>query len=93
MGFPVYYTGIRPLDSKGRAIVTAYDIPVRCGDVLVEQGDIIFADFDGIVVVPKSVEEIVFKKAMEKVFSENLSRKELLGGNTLRNVYDKYHTL
>lgn len=31
MGFSVYYTGIRPLDSQGRARIMAYDVPVRCG--------------------------------------------------------------
>ena len=93
MGFPVYYAGIRPLDSKGRAIVQAYDVPIRCGEVLVNQGDIIYADFDGIVVVPKSVELDVFKKANEKVNKENLSRKELLNGKSLQEVYNKYHAL
>lgn len=93
MGFPVYYAGIRPLDSKGRAIVLAYDVPVRCGDVLVHPGDLIFADFDGVVVVPKALENDVFQKAKEKVHRENLSRKELLQGKTLREVYDKYQAL
>ena len=93
MGFPVYYTGIRPLDSKGRAIVQSYDVPVRCGEVLVNSGDIVFADFDGIVVVPKAVEQQVFQKAHEKVNRENLSRQELLNGKTLREVYDKYKAL
>jgi len=93
MGFPVYYTGIRPLDSKGRAIVKAYDVPVRCGEVLVNSGDIIYADFDGIVVVPKDAESSVFVKAQEKVHNENLSRKELLSGKSLREVYDKYKAL
>jgi 4-hydroxy-4-methyl-2-oxoglutarate aldolase len=93
MGFPVYFTGIRPLDSKGRAIVNAYDVPVRCGEVLVHPGDIIYADFDGIVVVPKAVEKEVFQKAHEKVNKENLSRKELLAGKSLREVYDKYKAL
>jgi len=93
MGFPVYYAGIRPLDSKGRAIVQAYDVPIRCGEVLVNPGDIIYADFDGIVVVPKSVELDVFKKANEKVNKENLSRKELLNGKSLQEVYNKYHAL
>lgn len=93
MGFSVYYAGIRPLDSKGRAIVIAYDVPVRCGEVLVFPDDIIFADFDGIVVVPKAVENDVFQKAKEKVNKENLSRKELLSGKSLREVYDKYKTL
>lgn len=93
MGFPVYYTGIRPLDSKGRAIVQAYDVPIRCGEVLVNSGDIVYADFDGIVVVPKAVEKEVFLKAHEKVNNENLSRKELLCGKSLREVYDKYKAL
>ncbi len=93
MGFPVYYAGIRPLDSKGRAIVQAYDVPVRCGDVLVRPGDIIYADFDGIVVVPSEIGPDVFQRAGEKVNRENLSRRELLGGRSLREVYDKYKAL
>jgi regulator of RNase E activity RraA len=92
-GFPVYYTGIRPLDSKGRAMVTAYDVPVRCGGVLVNPGDIVYADFDGIVVVPKAVELEVFEKARQKGHNENLSRTELLEGKSLREVYDKYKSL
>ena|ERR1035437_2272081 len=93
MGFPVYYSGIRPLDSKGRAIVQAYDVPIRCGEVLVNPGDIVYADFDGIVVVPKAVEQDVFQRANEKVNKENLSRKELLSGKSLQEVYNKYHAL
>lgn len=93
MGFSVYYSGIRPLDSKGRAMVIAYDVPVRCGEVLVRPGDIVYADFDGIVVIPKEVETEVIEKAKEKGHRENLSRKELLRGSSLRAVYDKYHAL
>jgi 4-hydroxy-4-methyl-2-oxoglutarate aldolase len=93
MGFPVFYAGIRPLDSKGRAIVKAYDVPVRCGEVLVSPGDIVYADFDGIVVVPRKVEAEVLRLASEKVNMENVSRKELLEGKSLREVYDKYKTL
>ena len=93
MGFPVYCAGIRPLDSKGRGIVSAYDVPVRCGEVLVHPGELVFADFDGIVVIPKQVEQQVLQKAVEKVSKENLSRQELLQGKTLREVYDKYGVL
>lgn len=93
MGFPVYYAGIRPLDSLGRGILMAYDVPIRCGDVLVKPGNLIFADFDGIVVVPNEVEEVVLVKAQEKVHKENLSRKELLEGKSLREVFLKYGVL
>src|SRR6185436_8604455 len=91
MNFPVYYAGIRPLDSKGRGLLIAYDVPVQCGEVLVYPGDLIFADFDGIVVIPKTInEDEVVQKAKEKVIAENLSRKELLEGKTLKEVYNKY---
>ena len=93
MGFPVYYTGIRPLDSMGRAIVMAYDVPISCGNVLVKPGDLIFADFDGIVVVPSALEQVVFTQAQEKVHKENLSHRELLEGKSLREVYMKYGVL
>ena len=93
LGFPVYYAGIRPLDSKGRGIVAAYDVPVRCGDVLVKPGELIFADFDGIVVVPHEVEGKVLHRALEKVEKENLSHQELSQGKSLRDVYNKYGVL
>jgi len=91
--FPVFYRGIRPQDSKGRGIVMEYDVPVKCGEVLVHPGDIVFADFDGIVVIPKDIEDDLFQRAREKVNAENLSRKELLEGKTLQEVYDKYGAL
>jgi len=91
--FPVFYAGIRPLDSLGRARVMAYDVPVRCGDVLVHPGDLVFADFDGVVVVPRDVEEQVLELAAEKAGKENLARAELMQGKLLREVFDKYKVL
>jgi len=93
MGFPVYYAGIRPLDSMGRGKVMAYDVPIRCGEVLVHPGDLIFADYDGIVVVPLAVEGEVLRLAQEIVRKESLTRDELLQGKMLREVYDKYGVL
>lgn len=93
MNFPVYYAGIRPLDSKGRGIVVGYDVPVHCGGVLVHPGDLIYADFDGIVVVPQGIESEVFARAREKVENENHSRRELLNGWSLQEAYNKYKSL
>lgn len=93
MNFPVYYAGIRPLDSKGRGRVMAYDVPVRCGDVLVRPGELIFADFDGIVVIPKEVESRTIELAQEKARKESLSRQMLHQGKTLREVYDTHGVL
>jgi 4-hydroxy-4-methyl-2-oxoglutarate aldolase len=93
MGFPVYCAGIRPLDSMGRGRVMAYDVPVECGEVLVRPGELVFADFDGIVVVPREAEEEALRLAAEKATKESASRKAIMEGRTLRDVYDTYGVL
>jgi 4-hydroxy-4-methyl-2-oxoglutarate aldolase len=93
LGFPVFYQGIRPLDSMGRGRVMAYDVPVKCGEVLVKPGELVFADFDGVVIVPGEVEAEVLRLAEEKIGKENASRRELLKGRTLRDVYNQYRVL
>jgi len=91
--FPVFMAGIRPLDSKGRGRVMAYDVPIVCGDVRVSPGDIVYTDFDGVVVIPASLAEQVLDSALEKVTKESLTRKELLEGRLLKEVYAKYGVL
>ena len=93
MNFPVYCAGIRPIDSKGRGRVMAYDVPITCGEVLVQPGELIVADFDGIVVIPKTIEQQVIELSKEKSDKENLTRKGLQDGKALREMYNKYKVL
>ncbi|RYF89081.1 MAG: RraA family protein [Chitinophagaceae bacterium] len=93
MKFPVFYGGIRPLDSLGRGKVMAYDVPVRCGDVVVNPGELIFSDFDGVVVIPREVEDKVLELAFDKGNKENQSRNDLLNGDSLKVVFDRYGVL
>jgi len=93
MQFPVFSTGMYPVDSAGRSIVTDYNCPIECGGVAVHPGDMVFGDYDGIVVIPQSATQKVIEKAMAKVEGENLTRDELKRGSTLRQVYDKYGVL
>lgn len=93
LGFPVFATGTKPVDSQGRGLVIEYDIPVKCGGVLVHPGDVIFGDRDGIVVIPAALAEEAFRRALDKATRENHTRDELLQGRTLRQVYDKYGVL
>ena len=93
MKFPTFATGRKPVDSAGRSIVIDHGCPVCCGDVLVNPGDIIFGDIDGVVVIPKELEKKVIPLTLEKVKKENLTRNELLKGTMLRDAYDKYKIL
>lgn len=93
MRFPVFAAGMRPVDSRGRSIVIDYDVPVECAGVLVRSGDIIFGDFDGVVVIPQEVVEETLARAREKVQGEDASRAELERGAYLRDVYARYGVL
>jgi regulator of RNase E activity RraA len=93
MKFPVFHGGIGPLDSKGRGKVSEIDIPVVCGGVRVETGDLVFGDADGIVVVPKSIEEKVISRAFEKIEGEDRTRAELRNGALLREVFARHGVL
>jgi 4-hydroxy-4-methyl-2-oxoglutarate aldolase len=93
LGFPVFATGIRPIDSKGRGVVMDYNVPVECGGVLVSPGDLIFADYDGVIVIPAEVLPEAITLATEKAMRENESRSELMKGAYLRDVYEKFGVL
>ena len=66
-GIPVYcrnaYStrGIRP----GRLIIESYNFPMNCGGVLVYPGDLVVADGDGVIVVPREHALQVGKLARE----------------------------
>jgi len=93
MGFPVFTRGIKPLDSRGRGYIQAYDVPIPCGDMTVRPNEIVFGDYDGVMVIPEEVEDEVLSQALEKVSGENNTRRELLEGKLLADVYERYGVL
>lgn len=93
MGLPVFHGGIAPLDSQGRGQIQAIDVPVICGGVRVEPGDLVFGDADGVVVVPQAVERQVLEFAFGKINGERHTLRELKAGAYLRDVYAKYGVL
>jgi len=93
MAFPVFHGGIAPLDSRGRGKVIARDVPITCSGIRVDPGDMIFGDVDGVVAIPQDMAEQVVALALDKVTGENTTRKELLDGKLLADVYEKYGIL
>lgn len=91
--FPVFAAGIKPVDSRGRGIVINYNVPVQCGGILVTPGDLIFADYDGVIAIPAALVEMTVALALEKVSKENHSREELRNGALLSDVYAKFGVL
>lgn len=93
MRFPVFARGIAPYDSKGRSDVIAYNIPIQCGDVLVNPGDIIFGDHDGLVVIPRAIEQAVMAAAFEKAAGEKIVKQALENGMLATEAFARYGIL
>ena len=89
MGFPVFCSGISPEDSLGRIEADEFDVPLEIGGVLVHPGDLILADEDGVVVVPRAVADAVLEQAESKVAAENRMRADLAGGMRVQEAFER----
>ena len=87
MKFPLFYMGCDPRTSKGRMEINECQIPVLFQGVTINPGDIIFGDIDGVVIIPKDIEEEVIERALETIKKEDEVRQGLNDGDTLESVY------
>jgi len=71
IGFPVFALGIVPSTSVNHYRFAGANIPVVCDGVPVGAGDIIAADTDGVVVVPRARAAEVLALAQEMDFKEH----------------------
>jgi regulator of RNase E activity RraA len=80
MNFPVFAWGSYAADQKMRGRATAFRVPLVIGEVNVQPGDIVCADEDGVVVVPRAVETEILTDALTKAHAEKTLRTDLEAG-------------
>jgi regulator of RNase E activity RraA len=90
MNYPTFVAGLSPEDSLGRIEVDAVGVPIECGDVTVNPGDLLVGDHDGVVVIPSAVAQEVIALAEEKVSGENLVRQKLEDGMPVWEAFRTY---
>ena len=71
LGFPVFARGTFCVDVRNRATVDDMDCPVTIGGQRVEPGDLVFADADGVIVIPKKHERRTLELAMDTISKES----------------------
>ncbi len=91
--WPVFSRGRFAQDSGVRTKVIDYRCPIQVGEAWVHAGDLVFADLDGVVIVPKHLEVEVIGKAMEKARGEKLVRKEIEAGLSSTAAFKKFGIL
>ena len=86
MGFPVFSRGLCILGTSNHGDGFLNE-PIVIGDVLINPGDIIIGDRDGVVVVPQNrITEAIEKSAAREAKEENV-RRQLREGKTSIQIY------
>jgi 4-hydroxy-4-methyl-2-oxoglutarate aldolase len=92
MDFPVFS---RAINSKGtiKATVGSVNVPVVCANALVNPGDVVVADIDGVVVVPASRASEVAEAARRREASEEAKRRRFAAGELGLDMYSMREAL
>ncbi|MCJ8322452.1 MAG: RraA family protein [Rhizobiales bacterium] len=90
LGFQNWRRFHTPRDVVGTWLPTGFDVDIIIGDVLIKPGDIILADLDGIVRIPKADLAEVTLKSHEAMHKENKVRTAIINGMDPQDAYLKY---
>ncbi|RED23659.1 regulator of RNase E activity RraA [Flavobacterium cutihirudinis] len=88
--FPSFSYGRYAQDQAPRGKVIDFRVPIEIKGVRINPGDIIVGDIDGVCVVPREVEEEVFRLSIEKARGEKMVQKKIQEGMSTREAFDKY---
>ncbi len=91
--FPVFAQGTSLYDSYGRSEVVSYDVPIDCGGVRLNSGDVVFADFDGVVIIPVGALEGVLDLAESRASREKIVDVEFRKGRSVVDVFAEHGIL
>lgn len=89
LGFPTFSRSRRPIDFRARLQIVATAQPVMVSGVRIDQGDLIIADDDGVVVVPQPREQEVLARARARAVRESTVLDELLAGQSISSVWER----
>lgn len=90
LGLPLFSLGGYAQDQGPRGKVIDFRNTIEIEGIKVRNGDIVFGDRDGIVIVPREVEKEAFEAALEKARGEKLVKNALESGMSSVDAFKKF---
>jgi regulator of RNase E activity RraA len=90
LGFPVFSYGPFAQDQAPRGKVIDFRVPLEIDGTRVLPGDLVFADVDGVCIVPQDGETEILEKALEKARGEKRVKKAIESGMSAREAFDQF---
>ena len=88
LGFPVFSAGGYGQDQRPRGTVTGFRCPTRFSNgVVVNSGDVIVADLDGVLAIPAGALAATVKAALDKLHIEQDVQRAIRDGETTSSIF------
>jgi 4-hydroxy-4-methyl-2-oxoglutarate aldolase len=91
--FSVFSRGAYAQDSAPRMKVAAYRCRISFSGIVVDPGDLVFGDRDGVVIVPHDLVEQVVTEALAKARTEKTVRRNIEQGMSCTDAFNKFGVL
>ena len=92
LNYHIFYKNSTCDDVKGIGTLDFYDKPIIINDIQIFVNNLIFGDVDGIIVIPKKLENIVIKKCKEVINDESIISNSIICGLKIENIISKHGT-
>jgi 4-hydroxy-4-methyl-2-oxoglutarate aldolase len=98
MGFPVFARYRSPVEAFGRVMTLAHQVPILMSGelsetVVVNPGDFVFGDIDGVIIVPKDLTVAVLQEAERIAGIEDAARVDFKKGEDPVEVFKRHRRL
>lgn len=91
--WPVFSCGGYAQDSSVRTQVVQYRCPIEIGQVTIHDGDIVFGDVDGVLIIPQEIAQEVIEQSLKKASGEKVVRKAIEGGMSATEAFRRFGIL
>lgn len=86
--WPVFSAGSYAQDLRSRGVVLDYRVSIEIAGTPIDPGDLVFGDRDGVVIIPRAVEDEVLEHALAKVSAENQVLEAVRGGSSATAAFE-----